>query len=645
MTPTSPTPSPLTPSPLTPTPLTRSTVASLAAAGALAPVDIQLARTLLRLAGESDERVALGVAAASRGVRAGHVCADLTALGGEPVRDDDGQPVAALRWPDAAEWRASLVDSQVVGGPDEGTPLVLDTAGRLYLRRYWGWQSDLAGMLRRRALAPADAVDGALLKQGLDQLFTGPPPGSTHDMQRIAALLVVLRRFCVISGGPGTGKTSTVVNILALLVAQALARGEAPPSILLVAPTGKAAARLVASIRKAKGSLDVPDAVRDAIPEEAKTVHRALGVIGGRTTQFRHDASRPLAADVVLVDEASMVDLALMTRLVAAVPPRARLVLLGDKDQLASVEAGAVLGDLCNAGEPWAWSRALAAQVSALTGDTIPLSPESPDLPTVGDALVQLTHSYRFGPDSGIAVVARAVNDGQADAALVALEAEEFPDVLTRPAPPRVGLGADLRDRVVASFRAVLAASDPATRLEAFDGFRVLCAHRQGAEGVTGLNQKIERALERAGLLAPRGEWYLNRPIMVLENDYQVGLFNGDTGMILDVDGERRAVFVSADGSIRRVATARLPRHETVFAMTVHKSQGSEFEHVALVLPGRVSPVLTRELVYTGVTRARASVVVYGSPAVMSAAVRAQVQRASGLRDLLWDPGAAGVGA
>lgn len=619
-----------------------ATVEALQAAELLSPLDLHLTRTLERLSGGAmTPPAALGICVVSRAVRAGHVCVDVRALGGTPVLGEDGEPVGSLLHPAAAEWEAALHASPVVGSPEDRTPLVLDGSGRLYLRRFWSWQATLAASLLARASDDGGTVDGQRLKEGLDRLFPhGPPEGSAVDWQRTAAQLAVLRRFCVVSGGPGTGKTSTVVKMLALLMEQSLG-AEAPlPAVLLVAPTGKAAARLTESIQAAKARLDVTDEVRAAIPEEARTIHRALGVIGGSTTRFRHGADRPLAADVVLVDEASMVDLALMTRLVAAVPRHARLILLGDKDQLASVEAGAVLGDVCNAGRPWSYSRALAKELEQTTGDVLPLDPESPVEPTFGDAVVHLKHSYRFRADSGVAALARAINAGDAEQARGVLEDAQMPDVSLHEALPAKGLGKTLRQRVVDSFREVVAADGARDKLAAFDGFRVLAAHRSGPAGVSGLNREIEQALATAGLIDPRSEWYPHRPIMVMENDYQVGLFNGDIGMILEQpDGGRAAVFVTSSGEVRSVPPARLPAHQTVFAMTVHKSQGSEFTEIALVLPPRPSPVTTRELVYTAVTRARSVARVLGTPDVLDAAIAARVVRSSGLRRALWGAG------
>ncbi|MEC7947120.1 MAG: exodeoxyribonuclease V subunit alpha [Myxococcota bacterium] len=615
------------------------TVEALSAAGLLAPLDIHLVRTLARLSGgDMSPLAAVGVALASRAVRSGHVCVDLVGLGGTAVLSEDGSVVDGLVHPPGAAWRDAVAGSAVAGPPDAGLPLVLDASGRLYLRRFWAWQSALADALSVRAQAPVDAVDGPLLRAGLDRLFAGGPPTESEvDWQRTAAQLAVLRRFCVVSGGPGTGKTSTVVKMLALLMEQALHAGRTPPVVMLLAPTGKAAARLTESIRSATAGLDVRDDVRMLIPDEAQTIHRALGVVGGATARFRRDRERPLAADLVLVDEASMVDLALMTRLEAAVPPRARLVLLGDKDQLASVDAGSVLGDVCNAGRPWRHSRALAASLRAASGDAIPVGPDSPDGPAFGDAIVHLRHSYRFGATSGIAALASAINAGAAAEALSVLADPVRTDVCLADPIPTAGLGAVLRDRILETFRAVVEARDPTSKLKAFDAFRVLAVHRKGTTGVDGLNRSIEQALLRAGLLEAGGEWYAHRPLMVTENDYQLGLFNGDVGMVLDEPGEARAaVFVTSAGMVRRVPPTRLPPHQTVFAMTVHKSQGSEFEEVALVLPSRPSPVMTRELVYTAVTRARQVARIFGDPAVLETAIRAQTTRASGLRDALW---------
>jgi exodeoxyribonuclease V alpha subunit len=433
----------------------------------------------------------------------------------------------------------------------------------------------------------------------------------------------------VISGGPGTGKTSTVVKILALLVEQALARAPAAtvrraaelPRMLLLAPTGKAAARLSEAIKRAKGALQATAEVRAAIPDEASTIHRALGTIGGHAQRFRHHRDAPLAADVIVVDEASMVDLALMARLLEAVPAGARVILLGDKDQLASVEAGAVLGDICGAGLDRSATGAIAASIALLT------------------------RSYRYGADSGIGKLAAAINHAQPERALELLRDPDIRDVSLVDYAPGGALPVELYSAAVAGFRPLLEASDAAAKLRALDRFAVLCAHRRGPHGQLAINRAIEAGLREAGLVPAGSERYAGRPVIVTQNDYQARLFNGEVGVLLRdpqaaVDGNAAgrlvAQFTAPDGGLRSIPAARLPPHESAYALSVHKSQGSEFDEVAVVLPPDASPVLSRELLYTAVTRARERVTVYGSAQIVTLCVERTVRRASGLRDALW---------
>jgi len=612
-------------------------------AGVLSPLDVYVARTLARLGNEQRADVTLATALASRAVREGDVCLDLARLAGTSVAAlvDDSEPRVTGRWPSRDRWLERVRSSPLVGDADGTTPLVLDVAGRLYLRRYWEHQARLAAAIRARATCATVPDDPAALRGALDRLFPGggpPRAAGEPDWQRVAAAVAALRAFCVISGGPGTGKTFTVVKVLALLIEQARQAGRPLPRITLLAPTGKAAARLSETIRATKVKLECEPAVRDAIPEAAATIHRGLGSIGGRATRFRHNADNPLLADVVLVDEASMVDLALMARLVDAMPAAARLILLGDKDQLSSVEAGAVLGDICNTGRPRSYSSAFAARLSAVVGEAVPPGADPPGTAGIWDCIVQLQHSYRYRADSGIGALARAINAGDAEAVETILGSDD--DDVGRVEPADTGgLGRELTAAVCAGFRAYAQERAPAARLRAFEQFRVLCAHRRGWRGVETVNPQIEAELARAGLLDVRGTVYAGRPVMVTRNDYALKLFNGDVGLLLEEpggDGRTMAFFVAPDGAARCLAPARLPPHETVFAMSVHKSQGSEFDAVAVLLPDTVSPVLTRELLYTAVTRARRRVRIHGTAAVIREAVRRSVERASGLRDLLW---------
>lgn len=614
-------------------------------AGVLSVLDMHFARGLARLHPDEPESVFLGAALASRAVRHGHVCADLHRVLAQPLLDEEGQPLE-VELPGLSVWAMDLGASPLVSAGERPTPLVFDGGARLYLARYWRYQTALAKGLRARVERRPGDVDPGRLGDGLDRLFSDRGEHQADPWQRLAAVVAAQRGLTVISGGPGTGKTSTVVRILALLQEQALARGERPLRMQLFAPTGKAAARLGEAITERLQALPVDDVVRRSIPTQPSTIHRALGFRPSTPTHFTHDASNPLPVDLALVDEASMVDLALMAKLVDAVPPSARLVLLGDKNQLASVEAGAILGDVCSTDARPGYSPQFRQELQGLVGErALPPDSREAGLPGIGDCIVELVHSYRFSAEGGIGGLARAVNRGDAEATVRAL-GEPIPS-------DRVGadagavalvrlsdeddLASVLRPAVLEGFSGLLRSREPEERLAALGRFRLLSPHRQGRYGVLALNRLVEELLSRVGLISTRDVWYDGRPVIVTENDHQLELYNGDVGFVhRDPHGHTRVVFGTAGGGLRWLAPARLPPHETVFAMTVHKSQGSEFDRVALTLPAAVSPVLTRELVYTAITRARRQIVVYGTAEVLEEAVRRRIDRASGLREALW---------
>jgi exodeoxyribonuclease V alpha subunit len=584
-----------------------STLGELESGGVFSTLDVELARTLGRLSGESAPALLLAVALASREVQAGHVCADLTRLADLPMSDEGA---SSARFPALAPWLEQLGRSPLVsrqGLLDPARPLVLDDQHRLYLARYYDHERRLAAHLSVLAEAhdtsPA-AADSALVQR----LFPGDP--QQLDLQREAALSARARRLSIIVGGPGTGKTSTVVKLLALLVSDALAAGLPPPRTLLVAPTGKAAQRLGESIEKARDRLAVDDVVKQGIRSTASTLHRALGPLDGSLTRFRHHAERPLECDLVLLDEASMVDLALMRRFFDAVPAHARVILLGDPDQLASVEAGGVLADLCAAAE----------------------HAESP----LSGCVSRLLQSYRYPADSGIAALARAVHAQSVDDALAVLRAG-LPDVALHAALKPRELGKALEREATEHYKG-LRESDVEVRLATLDRYRVLAAHRSGPASVEQLNPLLSRALR--GGQAQRGASYPGRPIIITQNDYATRLFNGDVGVLHAAQerGKKRellACFRSGEAELREVSLARLPSHESAYAMTVHKSQGSEFDRVAIVLPERPSRVLSRELLYTAITRARHGVSLYSNEAALRASIEQRVQRSSGLVDRL----------
>lgn len=612
-----------------------ATVDELLAAGALAPFGVHFGRAVTRLAGSDDPLALLGAAAACHATGKGHVCVDLPLLAGTPLEAGGEGDDERARWPALEPWLDALRGCGAVGDGTRATPLVLDGAGRLYLARYWRYEEDLARRLRTRAREMADDVDEDLLADGLRRRSGPPPPGEDSDPQRLAAATAVLRRLTVVSGGPGTGKTATVVRILALLAEQSLHAGRALPRVRLAAPTGKAAARLSGSIRDALAEPGAGEERAD-LPSKATTIHRMLGRRWDAPNRFVHDRTHPLPADVVVIDETSMVDLALLAKLVEAVPDAARLILLGDRDQLASVEAGSAMGDIGNTGRPIARSASFAARLARVTGQAVPGTPVE-SAGGLGDCVVQLVHNYRFGPDSGIGRFADAVNRGEADEALALLRDPSLQDVGLL----EVADGASIEPRVVPLLRRgyspYLTADGVAERLQALDRFRVLCAHRRGPGSVEALNALAEAEFSKTGALRPGPTWYAGRPVLLTRNDHGLGLFNGDAGVIAEAhDGGLDAVFPADDGGTRILAPSRLPPHETLFATTVHRSQGSEVDEVLVVLPLRPSPILTRELLYTAVTRARSAVTICAPEAIVRDAIGRRLRRSSGLRERLW---------
>jgi exodeoxyribonuclease V alpha subunit len=621
-------------------------IRQLIASTAFSDLDRHFAAFIEAHAGGEQPLVALAAALVSHKRSEGHICVDLEVIAGSMFPEMAADGVNPIQLPRLKDWTKALIPSPVVGSPGEFKPLVLDARHRLYLHRYWEYEQSLATAILKRAAELPPQPDPPALSQQLHALFP-PESGEPVNWQCVAALAAVRRKFCVISGGPGTGKTHTLVLILALLLA--LERNRTL-RIAVAAPTGKAAARIQDSIRTVKGTLACDETIRAQLPERATTIHRLLGYLPD-SARFRYDADNPLPFDVVAVDEASMVDLALMAKLFQAVPSSARLILLGDKDQLASVEAGAVLGDICSAAATSspAWSGVgqgadgspLTPSLSPAEGERVPArAGEGASAGSLADCVVQLRKNYRFGQQSGIYRLSNAINEGRVEDALQILAdcgANAAADLVSAPLPRRAELKAALRARVTAGFSEFLTASDATAALAALARFRILCALREGPFGVAGLNQVAEEILEEAGLIKPQNPWYARRPIMITRNDYNLKLFNGDIGLLLpDGDsGEPRAFFPGPDNTLRKFLPLRLPEHVTAYAMTVHKSQGSEFDRVLLILPDRESPVLSRELLYTGITRARTGIELWFDEKVFRAALARRVTRTSGLCDAL----------
>ena len=574
--------------------------------GHLADIDVHFGRLVAELDGRDGPELPLAGALASEAARAGHVCLGLSDVAGRDWPAADGTPL-----PDSATWEQALKTSPAVARPGDEAPrpLVLDGQGRLYLARFWSAEQAVADGLRR--LAEADVSEPTGLDEALDRLF---PDATPDDRQRAAARAALCRRLGVVSGGPGTGKTYTVAAIVALL----LELGIVPPGrIALAAPTGKAAARLQEAVRArfrqlAATANDAPAAVVADYEAEATTIHRLL---------LRQRGQDRLPVDTLILDEGSMVDLGLMARVIDALPDGARLVVLGDASQLASVQPGSVFADLCQA-SPAARS---------------PLE----------RCVVTLTRNFRFDETGGIGRLAAAVVRGAAADALAALADRSDKETEIRPlADARAfeRLAAEYTDAHCAPL--LQAVQDmrepPADGTGLLSRFRVLCAHRTGPFGAERFNRDVERRLRARGLAPAHDEFYPGRPILVTRNDQRTGLSNGDTGVVLRTAAGRLQVWFpelpDADGRPRLVAPARLPRHESFYAMTVHRAQGSEYDEVEIVPGPADSRVVTRELLYTAVTRARRRVVVYGDEAGVTAAVECPSTRSSGLRDALASP-------
>lgn len=576
-----------------------------------------------------DNNLYLSALLVSNGTGNGHICLNLKAICGQELLLDN----VLVFIPSYSDFVSDLSQTSTVGKPGDYCPLILDANGRLYLYRYWQYEQQLSGCILDRVCQPPLLVDDKLCMDGLSRLFT--PMGNDYiDWQQVAAIAALRGRFCVITGGPGTGKTSTVVKILALALEQST---EKYLRIALAAPTGKSAARLKESITNMKFNLNCCNAIKDAIPSAVTTIHRLLGTIQG-SARFRYNELNRLPHDLVVVDEASMIALPLMAKLMIALKPQARLILIGDRDQLSSVEAGAVLGDICGNQRTEPFSSDFLKDCKLLLHRELPFSFYKPESQPLSDSLVMLKKNYRFSPQSGIGSLAAAINAGDGYAALDILSDD------THAGWSELAGSENLINSfvtpVLEGYSPYLKAETVLEALTLFDKFRFLCAVRNGACGVEGINRVVEKLLANNGLIDTTETWYKGRPILITVNDYALKLFNGDIGIVWNDFGnsaEMNVYFTTEAGSVRAISPLRLPRHETVYAMTVHKSQGSEFDKVNLVLPDRDLPVVSRELIYTAITRAKEAVIIYGKKELFINQVKRTVQRTSGLMQRLWN--------
>ena len=622
--------------------LKRNTIKNLLKKGLLSEIDIHFANFINGFSPENDPDIFLAAALVSHTTAGGNICLNLETTSGNLLTgtQEDREPIEC---PKLDVWLQKLKTHPAIGRPGEKRPLILDAKNRFYLYRYWDYENTLSKSIKKRICTNIADLDLQRLKNSLDRLFPkSNQPGV--NWQKVAAAVASLRHFSVITGGPGTGKTFTVSQVLALLMEQA---PEETLQVYLAAPTGKAAARLKESLEHAKGRMNCDDAVKARIPADVFTIHRMLKPIKG-SPYFRYDRDNPLMADVVVVDEASMVDLALMAKLLQAVPQNARLILIGDKDQLASVEAGSVLGDICDREVMHGFSDSFMDRIKKLTGEDLdPMVQASDEGSGLQDSIVVLQKSYRFASGSGIGGLSRAVNRANTDRALAILDDSDEKSINWQQLKANEDLIATLSQQIVAGYQSYLKTRDPADALQRLRRFKILCALNIGPLGVKAINKLAEQVLSRQNLIQldriSGNPWYAGRPVLITRNNYQLGLFNGDIGITMpgaEAGEQELFVYFPEDtGGVRRFQIHQLPEHETVYAMTVHKSQGSEFDEVLFILPDKDFSILTRELIYTALTRARKKIRIWGNRSIIRNAIVRKIERTSGLRDALWGGG------
>jgi exodeoxyribonuclease V alpha subunit len=593
------------------------------------PIDLELCRFLKERHSDISPKVLKAACLVSYLYQQGHVCLPLVDYAGEPLfEDEEGDSI--LRAPALDPWRSALMECPAVGKPGEYKPLILDDSDRLYMHKLWHYERTLGEELVRRSQQQDDNINESLLHDGLSRLFTDST--QEPDWQQVAAVTSIRNNLSIISGGPGTGKTSTVVRVLALILEQYQDR-ETIPNIALAAPTGKAAARLQDSIIGAKEELNITDEIQEEIPEKAQTLHQLLGA-RRYSSQFKHNADNPVPYDLVVVDEASMIDQALMSKLAEALSNDTRLILLGDKDQLASVEAGSVLGDICDIksnqfSENYTdWLNTFSFNIP---NEFIVQKPNP-----LTDNITLLTKSYRFSSDSGIARLGKEVNRGHGDRALLLLDSNDVDDAIFKEIANNAELESLFEKKLPTYFEDILDSESPHEAVRKINKLGILTAHRKGPRGIEHLNKLVERILQDHSLIPKYAQWYPGKPVIINTNNYTLELFNGDIGVCLpDQNGDLK-VYFEDEGGIRDIMPGRLPDHNTAYALTVHKSQGSEFDEVILVLPRTVSKVVNRELLYTAITRARKKIIIGGNKTILTKGIQRQIRRASGLRDYIW---------
>ena len=566
----------------------------------------------------------ISAALTSNALHDGHTCLDLSFFAAKQFTYHT-LPFSVDYFPSIPQWCEILLSSDVAGLPGDYKPLIVDN-NRLYLHRYWNYEQKLVKSLLSR-INTTFPMDFDKYIDQITSLFNNSEAGL--DFQHIAALVSLVNKCTIISGGPGTGKTTTVAKILALLL---IVHGK-KLRIALAAPTGKAAARLSSSITQALPAITCSDEIKSCIPSQATTLHRLLGTIS-HSPEFIYNETNPLPYDIVVIDEASMIDLALMSKLITSLSAECKLILLGDKDQLSSVEAGSVLGDICDTGTPHSFTSDFCKKLQAIVPEfTVSTKSE----PQFANCLVTLQKSYRFDNMSGIGLLSRAINDGDSDLAFEILSRPDQKECVFKPLSTLSDFNSMLHNFSRTHFAPLHKTTDPQLLFSSLDSFRILCAVRNSSFGVNAINEQITSMLFQKK--SDPTQVFHGKPIIITSNNYSLNIFNGDTAVIVQDSSDStnlKVAFRNQDNSIRYLLLRQIVSWEPAYSLTVHKSQGSEFDSVLVILPPVQSPVLTRELLYTAVTRAKKRVEIWGTPQILSSCINSQIVRTSGLREKLW---------
>ncbi len=594
-------------------------------------IDLYFGNFLYKLGNSYSDELLFIAACVSRYNREGHICFDLNSSLASEIKqmnltgEIEGDPQKLVR---------KLFSVGVAGLPGEFKPLIIDSSNKIYLHRYWNYQNNLASLIKSRVEKDNFEIENGKIKKILSLLLTNGDNSS--DPERIAAAVAsLLKRFVIITGGPGTGKTTFALNI-ALLLLELLDPAEENFRILLAAPTGKGAARLSEAVNNSVQYIKADSNKIRFIPSEAQTIHRILKNVGG-TPFFYYNADNKLPVDLLIVDEASMIDMALMSKLMEAIPLDSHVILLGDKDQLASVEAGSMLGDICESGDTRFFSDSFTSILKEISPLDFNQFTTEKSISPLSDSIIEFNKNFRFPPESGIGILSNLIKEGNLFELEKIIKKNEFDDIEWIENRNLESL----KEFVFSRWEEIFAKLSPEMTIEdkfqIYNSFRILNAHRVGPWGSLAINKFIEAEYKRKNKIHHNTQWYPGKPIMIFENNYDFQLFNGDSGIVLEEKGYNgvKVFFEKPGQSYKIIEPALLPENEAFYSMTVHKSQGSEFDHILLVLPDEDSPILSRELIYTAITRAKKRVEIWGNKDVFLQAVGRKVKRTSGLSEAL----------